>query len=75
MAAILGVLIAFVMVVLAWVLRIVVSAAISYVVVSLFGVLANLVNVDIYSAYDKGIIVTVVTIILVVYSMFNSKRN
>lgn len=74
MMAILGILLAIVIVIGLWVLRVSIAAAISWTIVSLFGFLSSLVGVDIYSAYDKGIIIAVVTVVLVIYSMINSKK-
>ncbi|MGG3644630.1 hypothetical protein [Bacillus wiedmannii] len=69
---ILGVILAILIVLGFWALRVAVAAGISWAIVTVFGWIANFVDVDLYSAYDKGTIILCVTIILVVYSMINS---
>lgn len=74
---ILGVILAVVIVLGLWALRVAISACIAWAIVTVFGWIANFVDVDLYSAYDKGTIIIGVTIIIVLYSMINSilKKN
>ncbi|MEC3420528.1 hypothetical protein P4159_06015 [Bacillus thuringiensis] len=68
---ILGVIIAVAILLGLWALRVAIAAGIAWAIVTVFGWVANFVDVDIYSAYDKGTIILCVTAILVVYSMIN----
>ncbi|MGE2643839.1 hypothetical protein ACQH7H_24880 [Escherichia coli] len=49
------------------------SIAFSWALVTVFGWVANLVGVDIYSVYDKGIVVIGVAVLLLIFSMINKK--
>ncbi len=72
LGTILGVIFGILIVLGLWALRVAVAAGISWAIVTVFGWIANFVDVDLYSAYDKGTIILYVTAILVVYSMINS---
>lgn len=75
MAGLIGGLLAVLFIVGYIVLKVVLSAGVSWVIVTVFGWIANLVGVDIYSAYDKGTVVLVMAVIVLIISMFNSKKD
>lgn len=74
---ILGVILAVVIVLGLWALHVAISACIAWGIVTVLGWIANFVDVDLYSAYDKRTIIIGVIIIIVLYSMINSilKKN
>lgn len=68
---ILGVILGILIVLGLWALRVAVAAGIAWAIVTVFGWIANFVDVDLCAAYDKGTIILCVTAILVVYSLIN----
>ncbi|PEM65294.1 hypothetical protein CN613_25455 [Bacillus pseudomycoides] len=75
MEAILAAIIAVLIIVGVLALKVIFSVSFSWVVVTVFGWVASLVDVNIFSAYDKWTVVLGVAAIMLIVSLFNKKND